>query len=404
MSRPVSRDSLVRRAASGGRDAMWPATSSAWSISLPCGTSHCASPMRWASCAVSGKPMARRIALPRPTQRASRVLPPYAGRIPSVTWGSRHSARSDATSRSQQKVTMQPMPTAKPLTAPTIGLGKLPRTSKARPRRLAMLLMKSAADSSVCVLGSLRFAPAEKAPPASSPVRTTQRIASSSSMAVKYRAMPSLKSAPHALRASGRLRVTMPIASRRSNVTGMAASCTPGIVSSRRQCGWRSRCCQLTAYGSARPSWNRSDSRSVAADHDVRGFDHRIGVVAGGQPELVDRFVRDRRGDDRAARQLDPHVRRRRALLHLDDSPLEDVPRAELHGAPRAWIDRQIEHRIEGCAPPAEPALRGAEQPRQLAEIADLEVGRRHVRAARPSVAVHPCDGQARFLRALDVV
>ena len=144
--------------------------------------------------------------------------------MPSVTWGSRHSARSEATSRSQQKVTMQPIPTAYPLTAPTIGLGKLPRTSKARPRRLAMLLMKSAADSIVCVLGSLRFAPAENAPPASSPVRTAQRIASSSSIAAKYRAMPSLKSAPHALRASGRLRVTMPIASRRSNVTGMPAS------------------------------------------------------------------------------------------------------------------------------------------------------------------------------------
>src|SRR5438445_5889026 len=68
--------------------------------------------------------MASRIALPRPTQRASRALPPYAGRMPSVTWGSRHSARSEATSRSQQKVTMQPIPTAYPLTAPTIGLGK----------------------------------------------------------------------------------------------------------------------------------------------------------------------------------------------------------------------------------------------------------------------------------------
>ena len=62
--------------------------------------------------------------------------------MPSATCGSRHSARSEATSRSQQKVTMQPMPTAKPLTAPMIGLGKLPRISNARSRRLGMLLMK----------------------------------------------------------------------------------------------------------------------------------------------------------------------------------------------------------------------------------------------------------------------
>ena len=54
----------------------------------------------------------------------------------------------------------------------------------------------------------------EKAPPASSPVRIAQRISSSSSMAAKWRARPSLKSAPQALRACGRLRVTTPIAPR----------------------------------------------------------------------------------------------------------------------------------------------------------------------------------------------
>jgi hypothetical protein len=77
-----------------------------------------------------------------------------------------------------------------------------------------MPLMKSAAEAMVCVFGSLRFAPAEKAPPASSPVRMAQRISSSSSMAAKWRAMPSLKSAPHALRAPGRLSVTIPMGPR----------------------------------------------------------------------------------------------------------------------------------------------------------------------------------------------
>jgi hypothetical protein len=57
----------------------------------------------------------------------------------------------------------------------------------------------------------LRSAPAEKAPPLSSPVRIAQRMSSSSSIASKCRRSPSLKSAPHALRAVGRLSVTMPM-------------------------------------------------------------------------------------------------------------------------------------------------------------------------------------------------
>ena len=68
--------------------------------------------MRCASSAPTGIPRIIRIALPFPTQRARRAPPPYAGRIPSPTWGSRHSARSDATRRSQQNVMMQPIPTA----------------------------------------------------------------------------------------------------------------------------------------------------------------------------------------------------------------------------------------------------------------------------------------------------
>src|SRR4029453_16677941 len=96
--------------------------------------------------------------------------------MPSATCGSRHSARSEATSRSQQKVTMQPMPTAEPLTAPTMGLGNRSSTSKARSRRRAMLLMKAPADTMVWVCGSFRFAPAEKAPPASSPVGTATLV------------------------------------------------------------------------------------------------------------------------------------------------------------------------------------------------------------------------------------
>src|SRR5262249_20641038 len=42
-------------------------------------------------------------------------------------------------------------------------------------------------------------------------------------------------------------------------------------------------------------------------------------------------FVRDRRRGLPPARHLDPHVCRRRTLLHLDDSPLEHVSSAESH-------------------------------------------------------------------------
>src|SRR5262249_5701543 len=173
-----------------------------------------------------------------------------------------------------------------------------------------MLLMKSAADAIVCVRGSLRFAPAENAPPASSPVRDAKGISSAPSMAAKWRASPSLKSAPHALRASGRLRVTMPIGPRRSNETGMLASCRRGFSSSRRQCRWPLSGCQPTVAEATR--------------------------------------------------------RRRRHVTAM--------------------------------------ARRSAQKHRQLAQIANLEVGRRRVGAAPAPVAVDPRHAQARLLRALDVV
>ena len=71
--------------------------------------------------------------------------------------------------------------------------------------------MSSSAEAIVWVFGSFRLAPAENAPPLSSPVRIAQRMSSSSSMAAKWRSSPSLKSGPHALRAVGRLSVTMPM-------------------------------------------------------------------------------------------------------------------------------------------------------------------------------------------------
>jgi hypothetical protein len=76
MSSPRTIDSFVRRAASGGSEATCAATSSALAMSLACGTSHWAKPIRYASSAGSGMPSAMRIACPLPTSRASRTAPP----------------------------------------------------------------------------------------------------------------------------------------------------------------------------------------------------------------------------------------------------------------------------------------------------------------------------------------
>src|SRR5215831_9381305 len=75
--------------------------------------------------------------------------------------------------------------------------------------------------------------------------------------------------------------------------------------------------------------------RSVASDDDVRCLDDRVDVVAGSQAKVFDRVIGDRGGDDGAALDADADIRGRRALLHLDDLPLENIARAQFHGASR---------------------------------------------------------------------
>src|ERR1044072_8077377 len=74
MSWPRFIDSLTMRTASGGSPAIWSATAKAWVIRSACGASHWASPMRWASSAFSGEPIATRIASPWPTIRPGLLL------------------------------------------------------------------------------------------------------------------------------------------------------------------------------------------------------------------------------------------------------------------------------------------------------------------------------------------
>src|SRR6185437_11795599 len=91
-------------------------------------------------------------------------------------------------------------------------------------RRAGIPPRKSAAESCVWVLGFLRSAPALNAPPASSPVRTTQRISGSSSSTGSSSWKPALNSGHHALRASGRLSVRTAMAPRLSQSSGIRFS------------------------------------------------------------------------------------------------------------------------------------------------------------------------------------
>src|SRR5215470_17274897 len=97
----------------------------------------------------------------------------------------------------------------------------------------------------------------------------------------------------------------------------------------------------------------RASLPSVARHHHVRGLDDRVGIVADLQAELVDRFVGDRRGDHRPTRELDPHVGRGRALLHLDHLASEYVTRAELHGRPPDGSRGCAQHRTWEAPKPA---------------------------------------------------
>ena len=63
--------------------------------------------------------------------------------------------------------------------------------------------MNSAMEPCAWVRGFLRLAPAENAPPASSPVNTASLISGSDAIASQRRVIPSLKSSPQALRAAG---------------------------------------------------------------------------------------------------------------------------------------------------------------------------------------------------------
>src|SRR5262249_58321913 len=92
---------------------------------------------------------------------------------------------------------------------------------------------------------------------------------------------------------------------------------------------------------------------SIASDDDVGGLDDGIDVVAAGEPQILDRFVGDRGGHHGAPGNPDADVGRGRALLHLEDLPLENVARAELHAVllDASAISPSIASGISGLQP-----------------------------------------------------
>src|SRR5262249_10627636 len=82
--------------------------------------------------------------------------------------------------------------------------------------------------------------------------------------------------------------------------------------------------------------------------HHVGGLDHRPGLVADLEAELVYRLVGDRGGEDDAAANIDPHMRRRLSLAGLDNLALELIARAELlHVVLRtSFIGRLLRRRL----------------------------------------------------------
>src|SRR5262249_8926182 len=60
-------------------------------------------------------------------------------------------------------------------------------------------------------------------------------------------------------------------------------------------------------------------------------FDHRVGILSGGELQLIDGRVGNGGRHDDPAADFNLHVRGRCTLGHLDDLALEDIARADLH-------------------------------------------------------------------------
>src|SRR2546425_1776785 len=182
---------------------MSPARRSAVGSSSPWATTWFTRPSRWASAASMKFPV-RLIsrAFRSPTAWGRRAVSPPPGWTPTRAWVSPKAARSEATRKAHWRASSRPPVTAGPLTAPMTGVFIPPTTHHGEP-----LGSRTEADGRPLAPASRRSSPAQKA--GSAPVRTTARTSGSSSAAWKASTSRSMSSEERALRAAGRLSVSV---------------------------------------------------------------------------------------------------------------------------------------------------------------------------------------------------
>ena len=143
-------------------------------------------------------------ALPRPTTRDSRCVPPLPGIMPRETSGNPSFASSTATRMSQASASSQPPPRAKPLMAAITGL--LSRAiSSVSPT--SILACRAATTPTFSWAASLRSRPAEK-DRSPAPVTIITRTSGSARMAVTASMSSSRICRLRAFSTSGRFSVT----------------------------------------------------------------------------------------------------------------------------------------------------------------------------------------------------
>src|SRR5579871_4607438 len=89
--------------------------------------------------------------------------------------------------------------------------------------------------------------------------------------------------------------------------------------------------CGLASQASAAKTKYEYRIKSTHSDHDVGSLDDGSRRTSRFQPEIIDRFVRDRRGDDRAAAYVDSDMRRGRSFRDFDNLAGNLISRADLH-------------------------------------------------------------------------
>src|SRR5882724_74459 len=289
-------------------------------------------------------------ALPRPTSRGSRCVPPPPGMMARLISVRPSVAVAAATRMSHASASSRPPPRAKPLTAARIGCGQPSmawRKSTRRRRSRNCTGTSGATNSRMSAPAENAFSPA--------PVTTTTLTSSSTARASKQRVSSRRMASFIALWTSGRFSVSVAT-------------------------------CSATSYTSV--SYfvlTRGSSGTARSSDDLAGAEPgpRGGVVAGGAEHLVGVLAERRRGAHVARRRLREEQRRSRQgeaadlrMIVLARQPVMPRQRmaAELvdrvHGAGRDIVRQQHLAIVEPQHPGGEAGVvREVLEPERLAQL-----------------------------------